>query len=39
MNLINLLYVFIGYYNNPTNSDSKVDNELSLINKLLAFSS
>jgi len=40
MNLANLLYVFIGYYNNPvTNSDDEVNNDFSSINELLAFPS
>ena len=39
MNLVNLLCVFVGYYNDPVNGDNEVDNEFPLVNELLAFSS
>jgi hypothetical protein len=39
MNLANLLYIFISYYNNPTNSNNEVDDDFPSINELLAFPS
>jgi hypothetical protein len=37
MNLANLLYIFTGRYNNPTNGNSKADNSQPSIDELLAF--